>query len=109
MLDLQEINWLVFALVCLCLFLAGIGAAWLAVRMGRSGATKGRLALLTMVCVFVVLVGAIFIIGFIPAVLVGLLFIPIAIPVFVAEALEANEDDQKALAARLEGIPDAES
>ena len=50
--NLQEINWLVFALVWVCLFLAGIGAALLAIKMHKDGTTKGRLALLTHISGF---------------------------------------------------------
>lgn len=110
--DLTNINWLVFALVALGLVIFGLGVNALVGILERLGALEGRRALLVVLGVFGTLVGAVFVVGLVPAVVVGLLFVASGIPMIGGEWIRDAQDRQnaaQALAHGLESLEDAES
>lgn len=104
-----EINGLAFGLVAVVLLLFGLTVNALVHWLGRWGALEGRRALLVVVGVFGTLIGSVFVIGLIPALLVGFLFVASGTPMIVGEWLRDAQDKRQALAALAEGLDHAES
>lgn len=109
--DLTNINWLTFTLVTLALFIFGLGVNALVVILERLGAIDGRRALLVVLGVFGTLAAAVFVIGLVPAVVVGMLFVASGMPMIGGEWIRDARDRQnaaQALANGLESLDDAE-
>ena len=82
-----------FGLVLMGLVLFGLGFNWAVSQMGPK--IRGRRAALVVGGVFGTLVGSIFVIGFVEAVLVGLCFVASGVPMIVGEWVRFDQQAQR--------------